>query len=110
MSPSAVDLVVLALAVAFTINDHARGLGIGALENAVEDELQMIQRLAAATDEAAGIGSRNVQQRRAVLRVVLDLGFQLKRVEDLLENFLGIQWCRGSWRNGKVFHDEVTWL
>jgi len=54
------QLVALAFPVAFAIHNDTRRVGVGPLEDAVQEELQLVERLAAAADEPSGVGGSDV--------------------------------------------------
>ncbi len=93
------DFVVLLVPVMLAVDGNARGIKVATLEDAVDEKLQLAQRLAMATDESAGIGRRDVQKRHAANQRLFDSAGNVEVHENCFDNFFGIQ------LNGRLIHN-----
>ena len=87
---------MLAFPVAFAIDDHARSVGIPALQDAIEQELQLVEGLAVFADESARFDRGDVQQRRSIHGGRLDFGLEAEAIEHRLQGGAGIGWRTGG--------------
>ena len=93
------NVVILVVPVMLAVNRDARGLEIMALEDAVDEKLQLAQRLALFADEPAGIRRGDMQEGRTVQQRLFDGAGNAQAGQDFLDDVFGIQW-RGGWLIG----------
>ena len=93
------DFVVLLIPVMLAVDGDARGVKVTALEDAVDEKLQLAQRLAMAADEPAGIWCSDVQERHAANQRLFDSAGYVEMHENCFDNFFGIQ------LNGRLIHN-----
>ena len=82
------ERVVAHVAMVFDIDDHARHLRVRGLEQAIQEKLDVVERLATAADEEWRLVRVNLENEIAVAVLLLDVERKAEVTQDRIEQFL----------------------
>ena len=91
------NIVILVVPVMLAVNRDTRGLQIMALEDPVDEKLQLAQRLTLFANEPAGIRRGNMQEGRTIQHRLFNSTGNAQAGEDFFDDVFGIEGRRGLW-------------
>ena len=91
------DVVVLVVPVMLTVDGDTGRLEVVALQDPIDEKLQLAQRLAVFADEPAGIRRGDMQEGRPVQHRLFNAAGNAQAGENFFDDVFGIEWRSGLW-------------